>query len=83
LSVGLAPAASLPGVKDVRVIGAVGVVQLGGPVDMKRMTDAVLRRGVWVRPFRDLVYTMPPYVCTDEEIARISAAITGAVQEVG
>jgi len=82
LSAGLAPAASLPGVKDVRVLGAVGVVQLGGPVDMKRMTDAVLRRGVWVRPFRDLVYTMPPYVCTDEEIATIGAAITGAVEEV-
>ncbi|GAB2631220.1 adenosylmethionine--8-amino-7-oxononanoate transaminase [Kribbella swartbergensis] len=83
LSAGLAPAASLPGVKDVRVIGAVGVVQLGGPVDMQRMTDAVLRRGVWVRPFRDLVYTMPPYVCTDDEIATIADAITGAVREVG
>ncbi|WP_433162227.1 adenosylmethionine--8-amino-7-oxononanoate transaminase [Kribbella sp. CA-247076] len=83
LSAGLAPAASLPGVKDVRVIGAVGVVQLGGPVDMKRMTEAVLRRGVWVRPFRDLVYTMPPYVCTEDEIATIGAAITGAVREVG
>jgi len=83
LSAGLAPAASLPSVKDVRVIGAVGVVQLGGPVDLPRMTAAALRRGVWVRPFRDLVYTMPPYVCTDEEIAAIGAAITGAVEEVG
>ena len=81
LSAGLAPAASLPGVKDVRVLGAVGVVQLGGPVDMKRMTDAVLRRGVWVRPFRDLVYTMPPYICTDEEIATITSAITEAIAE--
>ena len=81
LTTGLAPAASLPGVKDVRVLGAVGVVQLGGPVDMKRMTDAVLRRGVWVRPFRDLVYTMPPYICTDEEIAIICTAITEAIAE--
>ncbi|HET6296141.1 MAG TPA: adenosylmethionine--8-amino-7-oxononanoate transaminase [Kribbella sp.] len=81
LSAGLAPAASLPGVKDVRVLGAVGVVQLSGPVDMKRMTDAVLRRGVWVRPFRDLVYTMPPYICTDEEIATITSAITEAIAE--
>jgi len=83
LSAGLAPAASLPGVKDVRVLGAVGVVQLGGPVDLPRMTEAALRRGVWVRPFRDLVYTMPPYVCTDDEIATIAAAITGAVEEAG
>jgi adenosylmethionine-8-amino-7-oxononanoate aminotransferase len=81
LSAGLAPAASLPGVKDVRVLGAVGVVQLAGPVDMSRMTEAVLRRGVWVRPFRDLVYTMPPYVCTDDEIATITSAITEAIAE--
>ncbi|GAA0603864.1 adenosylmethionine--8-amino-7-oxononanoate transaminase [Kribbella sandramycini] len=83
LSAGLAPVAELPGVKDVRVLGAVGVVQLGGPVDMVRMTDAVLRRGVWVRPFRDLVYTMPPYVCTDDDIATITTAIAEAVREVG
>jgi adenosylmethionine-8-amino-7-oxononanoate aminotransferase len=47
------------------------------------MTAAALKRGVWVRPFRDLVYTMPPYVCTDEEIATIGAAVTGAVEEAG
>jgi adenosylmethionine---8-amino-7-oxononanoate aminotransferase len=81
LSDGLAPAIELPGVKDVRVLGAVGVVQLAGPVDMRRMTDAVLRRGVWVRPFRDLVYTMPPYICTDDEIATIGTAIAEAIAE--
>ena len=81
LSAGLKPAADLPGVKDVRVLGAVGVVQLDHPVDVPRMTDAVLSRGVWVRPFRDLVYTMPPYICTDEDIAVIGAAITGAIAE--
>jgi adenosylmethionine-8-amino-7-oxononanoate aminotransferase len=81
LTAGLAPAAELPGVKDVRVLGAVGVVQLAGPVDVPGMTAAVLRRGVWVRPFRDLVYTMPPYVCTDEDIAAIGGAITAAVAE--
>jgi adenosylmethionine-8-amino-7-oxononanoate aminotransferase len=83
LSSGLAPARELPAVKDVRVIGAVGVVQLAGPVDLPTMTDAALRRGVWVRPFHDLVYTMPPYICTDDEIATITAAITGAVEEAG
>ncbi|TCM41887.1 adenosylmethionine--8-amino-7-oxononanoate transaminase [Kribbella sp. VKM Ac-2568] len=81
LATGLKPAADLPGVKDVRVLGAVGVVQLDHPVDVPRMTDAVLSRGVWVRPFRDLVYTMPPYICTDEDIAAIGAAITGAIAE--
>jgi adenosylmethionine-8-amino-7-oxononanoate aminotransferase len=73
----------LPAVKEVRVLGAVGVVQLGGSVDLPRMTEAALRRGVWVRPFRDLVYTMPPYVCTDEEVATIAAGITGAIEEAG
>jgi adenosylmethionine-8-amino-7-oxononanoate aminotransferase len=81
LASGLAAAAPLPGVKDVRVLGAVGVVQLAGSVDLKRMTDAVLRRGVWVRPFRDLVYTMPPYTCTPEEITTITTAITEAIAE--
>jgi adenosylmethionine---8-amino-7-oxononanoate aminotransferase len=81
LSSGLASAADLPGVKDVRVLGAVGVVQLEGPVDVPAMTAAVLRRGVWVRPFRDLVYTMPPYICTDTEISTIASAITDAIAE--
>ncbi|MFC0628838.1 adenosylmethionine--8-amino-7-oxononanoate transaminase [Kribbella deserti] len=81
LSKGLAGAVGLSGVRDVRVVGAVGVVQLDGPVDVPRMTEAVLRRGVWVRPFRDLVYTMPPYISTDEEIAQIGLAITEAVGE--
>jgi adenosylmethionine-8-amino-7-oxononanoate aminotransferase len=77
----LAPATTLPGVKNVRVLGAVGVVQLEAPVDVARVTKAALRRGVWLRPFLDLVYTMPPYICTDEEIAAIGQAICGAVEE--
>ena len=59
----------LSGVADVRMLGAVGVVQLDRPVDVTAATDAALEHGVWVRPFRDLVYTMPPYVCTDDDIA--------------
>jgi adenosylmethionine---8-amino-7-oxononanoate aminotransferase len=78
LSAGLAPAGGRPGVKDVRVLGAVGVVQLEGPVDVPRVTATALGHGVWVRPFRDLIYTMPPYVCTDEDIARICTAIVAA-----
>jgi adenosylmethionine---8-amino-7-oxononanoate aminotransferase len=78
---GLAPAAQAPGVADVRVLGAVGVVQLDHPVDVAAVTDAALRRGVWIRPFRDLVYTMPPFISTDDDIATITAAMTGAVVE--
>ena len=61
-----------------RTLGAVGVVQLDHPVDVAAATRAALDQGVWVRPFRDLVYTMPPYVCTDDEIATITTAIGAA-----
>jgi adenosylmethionine-8-amino-7-oxononanoate aminotransferase len=78
----LAPAATLPSVADVRTLGAVGVVQLGSPVDAVRVTRAALQRGVWVRPFRDLVYTMPPYVCTDDDVRLIAAGVVAAVAQV-
>jgi len=80
LRAGLAPAAGLPHVRDVRVLGAIGVVQLDRPVDMPRVTDAVTAEGVWLRPFRDLVYTMPPLVCTDAEIDRICAGALAGVR---
>ncbi|MDX2560513.1 adenosylmethionine--8-amino-7-oxononanoate transaminase [Streptomyces sp. TX20-6-3] len=75
---GLAPAAELPGVRDVRVLGAIGVVQLDHDVDMAAATEAAVRAGVWLRPFRDLIYTMPPYVTGDEDLARICAAVRAA-----
>ncbi|WP_431928577.1 adenosylmethionine--8-amino-7-oxononanoate transaminase [Amycolatopsis tucumanensis] len=63
---------------DVRVLGAVGVVQLDHPVDVAKATEAALAEGVWLRPFRDLIYTMPPYVCTDDDIATICRGIAAA-----
>ncbi|MFG1807948.1 adenosylmethionine--8-amino-7-oxononanoate transaminase [Streptomyces sp. NPDC049040] len=75
---GLAEVAGLPGVRDVRVLGAIGVVQLDHPVDMAAATRAAVRAGVWLRPFRDLVYTMPPYVTGDEDVARICAGVRDA-----
>ncbi|MFJ4685290.1 adenosylmethionine--8-amino-7-oxononanoate transaminase [Streptomyces sp. NPDC091377] len=77
----LAPAAGLPGVRDVRVLGAIGVVQLDHPVDMRAATAAAVREGVWLRPFRDLVYTMPPYVTDDQDVARIGRAVCAAARE--
>jgi adenosylmethionine-8-amino-7-oxononanoate aminotransferase len=81
LSDGLAPARALPGVRDVRVLGAIGVVQLDHEVDMAAATRAAVREGVWLRPFRDLVYTMPPYVTGDEDLARIGRAVCAAARE--
>ena len=78
LRAGLAAAAGLPGVADVRVLGAIGVVQLDHQVDMAAATRAAVARGVWLRPFRDLVYTMPPYVTGDDDLARICEAAVAA-----
>ncbi|RAS61611.1 adenosylmethionine-8-amino-7-oxononanoate aminotransferase [Lentzea atacamensis] len=80
LKAGLAPARALPGVKDVRVLGAIGVVQLDQPVDMARATKAAVDAGVWLRPFRDLIYTMPPFVSTDQDIRQIAAAVVAAAR---
>ena len=80
LAAGLAPLRGQPGVHDVRCLGAVGVVQLDHPVDVPAATAAALDHGIWLRPFRDLVYTMPPYVVSDDEVAAISAAIGAAVR---
>ncbi|WP_236046638.1 adenosylmethionine--8-amino-7-oxononanoate transaminase [Streptacidiphilus fuscans] len=77
---GLAPAAGLPGVRDVRVLGAIGVVQLDHEVDVPRAARAAAARGVWLRPFRDLVYTMPPYVCDDADLATLCAGVRAAAE---
>jgi adenosylmethionine-8-amino-7-oxononanoate aminotransferase len=78
LRAGLAPARALPGVVDVRVRGAIGVVQLDRQVDVAAATAAAVERGVWLRPFRDLVYTMPPYVCGPDDLAAITAGVRAA-----
>jgi adenosylmethionine-8-amino-7-oxononanoate aminotransferase len=82
LESGLAPARALSPVRDVRVLGAVGVVELDRPVDAAAVTRVSLEHGVWVRPFRNLVYTMPPYISTDDDIAAITSAIVAAVKKV-
>ncbi|WP_406509610.1 adenosylmethionine--8-amino-7-oxononanoate transaminase [Streptomyces sp. NBC_00212] len=78
---GLEQARSIEGVRDVRVLGAIGVVQLDHDVDMKAATAAAVREGVWLRPFRDLIYTMPPYVTGDDDLARICRAVCAAARE--
>jgi len=79
LEAGLAAARGRPGVADVRVLGAIGVVQLDHQVDVAAATAAAVRAGVWLRPFRDLIYTMPPYVTSDEDLALICRGLLAAV----
>lgn len=77
---GLEQARAIPGVRDVRVLGAIGVVQLDHAIDMAAATRAAVGESVWLRPFRDLIYTMPPYITGDEDVSRICAAVCAAAQ---
>jgi adenosylmethionine-8-amino-7-oxononanoate aminotransferase len=79
LRAGLEPLRGAPGVADVRILGAIGVVQLDHDVDLPKATAAAVGAGVWLRPFRDLIYTMPPYVADDADVARITRGIAAAV----
>lgn len=76
---GLEPLRDRHGVVDVRVLGAIGVVELDRPVDMVAATDAAVEAGAWLRPFRNLVYTMPPFICTPEDIGVIVRGVSAAV----
>ncbi|MFI7547754.1 adenosylmethionine--8-amino-7-oxononanoate transaminase [Actinoplanes sp. NPDC049599] len=79
LQAGLEPLRGAPGVADVRVLGAIGVVQLDHDVDLPAATAAAVAAGVWLRPFRNLIYTMPPYVADVADIARITQGMAAAV----
>lgn len=80
---GLEVCRSLPGVCDVRVLGAIGVVEMTDPVNMKRLQQEFVDHGVWVRPFGRLIYVMPPYIVSDEEIALLTSAIASVVALIG
>ncbi len=75
LRAGLEPARELPRVLDVRVLGAIGVVQLEHEIDVAVATATAVEYGVWLRPFRDLIYTMPPYVIGDDDLDRVASAV--------
>ncbi len=63
-----------------RVLGAIGVIELEEAVDMSVIQDMFVRAGVWIRPFGRLVYTMPPYVCKKEDVVKIAATMCQVVK---
>lgn len=77
----LAPARELPGVTDVRVLGSIGVVEVGRPVDVGRFQKACVREGVWIRPFGRNVYVMPPYVISDDDLRTLCRKLIEIVSD--
>ena len=75
----LAVAAGLDGVREVRTLGAIAVIETVEPVVVAAASAAAVEQGVWLRPFRNLIYAMPPYVATEEELRAVARAMVAAV----
>ena len=80
LKQGLEPCRTMTAVKDVRVLGAIGVVELHQPVDLQKVQPLFVAHGVWLRPFGRLVYTMPPYIIQPEQLETLTSAICSVVR---
>jgi adenosylmethionine-8-amino-7-oxononanoate aminotransferase len=78
---GLAPCAALPGVTEIRCLGAIGVVQLDRTPDLGAMRGRFVEEGVWVRPFGDFVYLMPPLVIGEDDLNALTAAVFRVVRD--
>ncbi|HRF51913.1 MAG TPA: aminotransferase class III-fold pyridoxal phosphate-dependent enzyme, partial [Trichococcus flocculiformis] len=82
LRTALTPLQSLEYVHEVRVLGAIGVVELTFNVDMKTLQQEFVRRGIWVRPFGKLVYVMPPYVISTQELKTLLEQLVEVVVQM-
>ena len=78
----LQPLSQLEYVRDVRILGAIGVVELTFNVDMKTLQQEFVRRGIWIRPFGKLFYVMPPYIITENELSTLLQQLVEVVEQM-
>ena len=82
LNKGLAPCRESGQVQEVRVLGAIGVVEMKQAVDMNSITRAFVKAGMWVRPFGKLVYLMPPFIISDDDLAELTRAVVTVLKDL-
>jgi len=79
---GLAPCSECDSVEEVRVLGAIGVVEMRRQVDLARIQPLFVKHGVWVRPFGRLIYLMPPFIIGNDELEQLTAAVVKVVATI-